>query len=215
MRRLTAVFLLMTFLFALTAAAETSVPDLTGHWQTSPEETLCVTLLTLTPDGHFYLTSEGVTYTGTWSQEDDRLLLSGASRAPYVPDASDVSFSLAYAYDGASGSLDIGSGLHLYRTLPEPEGVWLYFPEGYSGVAMLFLSENAAYLTYTSMDGSIPPLPEGGSWFEGTWWLKGSLTQEGSVLTLHAENGCMYTFTQDLTTGLLVSGDGYPFYSYY
>lgn len=215
MRRTTAFFTLLTLLFTLTASSEMSAPNFIGRWQTSMEETLCSTLLTLTPTGHFYMTSEGVTYTGTWTQEGGELLLQGASRAPYMPSADDVPFSVTYTYDSASGALDIGSGLHLYRTLPEMEGFWLYFPETYSGFVNLMLSESRFHLTYTTLsDERIPPLPDGGLWFEGTWWLEGTWTQEGSSLTLHAENGCMYTFTQDTTTGLLVSEDGYMLYRY-
>ena len=147
-----------------------------------------------------------MTYTGTWTQEGSTLLLSGTSS---IPNSGESAFSAAYPYDSETGALDIGSGLHLYRVIPGMEGLWLYIHENPSGFVKLMLGGSKAYLTWYSFDDITPPLPDGGSWFEGTWWLEGRWSQEGHVLTLHAENGCAYTFTQDQTTGLLVSQEGY------
>jgi len=198
----------------VSASAEDSRPDPTGMWATSTDETLCGTQLILNPDNTFRLNGEGQLMSGKWSLDGYTLTLYDA--VSLQTGIISVPQPVSYTLDESGTVLDLSGGLHLYRVIPEMEGVWLYLPEAYSGWVQLMLSESRFFLTYTNLsDERIPPLPDGGYWFEGTWWLEGSCTQEDTSLTLHAENGFTYTFTQDTATGFLVSQEGYPFSRYY
>lgn len=214
MRRLMAMLMLLTLLFTITASAEAPQPNPSGMWATSTEETLCGTMLLLNPTHSFFLNGQGLLLSGKWSLDGYTLTLYDA--VSLQTGITDVPQPVSYTLDESCTVLDIGGGQHLYRVIPEMEGSWVYFPEADSGWVRLMLSESKFFLTYTNLsDEHIPTLPEGGYWFEGTWWLEGSCTQEDNILTLYAENGCVYTFTQDTTTGFLISQEGYPFSRYY
>ena len=214
MRKLTAVLILLTLVFSMTASAETAQPNPCGMWATSTEETLCGTVLLLNPDHNFHLNGQGLLLSGKWHLDGYTLTLYDA--VSLQTGITGVPQPVSYTLDESCTALDIGGGLHLYRVIPEIEGIRVYFPEAYSGWVSLMLSESKFFLTYTNLsDEHIPPLPEGGYWFEGTWWLEGRCTREDNTLTLYAENGCVYTFTQDMETGFLISAEGYAFSRYY
>ena len=214
MRKLTAILILLTLVFSMTASAETSQPNPCGMWATSTEETLCGTVLLLNPDHNFHLNGQGLRLSGKWRLDGYTLTLYDA--ISLQTGITDMPQPVSYTLDASCTVLDIGGGLHLYRVIPELEGSWFYFPEASSGCVRLMLSGSKCFLTYTTLsDEPIPSLPEGGCWFEGTWWLEGRCTREDNTLTLYAENGCVYTFTQDTETGFLISPEGYAFSRYY
>lgn len=214
MSRLMAIFMILTLVFSVSASAEAPQPDPTGMWVTSTDDTLCSTQLILNPDSTFRLNGEGQLMSGKWSLDGYTLTLFDA--VSLQTGITGVPQPVSYTLDESGTVLDIGGGLHLYRFIPELEGIWLHFPEAYSGWIVLMLSGSNFFLTYTNLsDEHIPPLPDGGYWFEGTWWLEGSQTQEDNILTLYAENGCTYTFTQDTATGFLISQEGYAFSRFY
>lgn len=202
MRRLTAMLLTMICLFALTARSEAAMPELRGHWQTqadTPEERL--TLVLWPDDGYHETRNEGNGF-GSWKLDGSTVSLSGGTYSP----------ARTLTWDGAVLSLD---GQPMQRFIPEPEGLWVGYPENESfDFIMLYVGKEHFVLHYTVIDGDAPALPYGGYWFEGTYWLEGTWRSTESGLTLTTTQGDVFPFPQDPVTGFLMTEGGCLLFRY-
>ena len=213
MRRLTAMLLTLVLLFTLSASAENAAPDPTGRWETSLNETLCATVLTLTPDCRFLMYSEGRATSGDWTLADDSLTLT--THCDSLSGVTVEPLTAVYAFDASASVITIPGGLHLYRSVPEFQGTWVGFPETAASDSIhLFVGGERFVLCYTVMGSDEPELPYGGHWFEGSYWLEGRWSVAEGHYVLTTDQGYVFYLIQSPVTGFLTTEDSHLLYKY-
>ncbi|MBQ7849289.1 MAG: hypothetical protein IJ343_06150 [Clostridia bacterium] len=177
MRKLTLLLTLLLTLSLLNGC--TPQPDLMGRWETSPEETLCATLLFLNGDRSFTHHQEGRNLVGTWGLHGNTLTLTHDGGA------------FTYTLDRENGRLDMGSGLHLYRQ-PDPDivGWWVSTEDDIPGHTSLLLMASGCFTQEISHTDEIDPtVLDGSDRMYGDWLLEGRLLtlrcRDKTVLRYH------------------------------
>lgn len=215
MRRFTALLLLLALLCPLAAQADRpGDPPVAfpGRWETSPEETLCATVLFMLENGEYMRISAGVTTRGTWTQEEYALTLLNEDAA-----------LLTWVYDPEARAIVTGDGLHLHRAVRSMDGSgWQSFtciPEAYTGFfTLLMFNDNSFELTYYSLGDVNPDLPEvfhdATPLHEGVQGRMafGHYLDDGTTLTLAAYlSDDVWQLPLDPETGLPTDTDDYHF----
>lgn len=188
MRRMTLFAALLLTLFLL--AGCTPAPDLAGRWESSPEETLCATVLFLDGDQRFTHLQEGRTTTGTWGLDGNTLTLTSGGG------------SFTYTLDREDGRLDMGDGLHLCRQ-PDPDivGYWGSTEDDIPGHTSLHLMESGYFTQETSHTDAIDlTVLDGSDRADGSWALAGRL------LTLRCSDKVVLQYRLS-TDGTLITTD--------
>lgn len=188
MRRLMLLPVFLLTLCFLTGC--TPRTDLYGCWVTSPEETLCSTVLYLDGDSQFTLIQEGVTTTGKWT-------LHGL----YVTLNTDDQHSISLLYK--VGALTMG-GLTLYRQ-PSPDivGWWVSTEDDIPGHTSLHLMSSGYFTQETSHTDEIDPtVLDGSDCMDGHWEFAGRL------LTLRCADGSTLQYRLSLDGTSIDMGNG-------
>lgn len=176
MRKMTLLLILLLTLFILPGC--TPQLDLTGRWETSPEETLCATILWLNGDSTFVHIQEGRTTEGTWVLGGDALTLTTSSG------------SFTCTLDRSTGTLLTHDGLYLYRQ-PDPDiaGYWMTYTDDAPKRIRLHLMDSGLFiLEIYDKDEPATSLDGWEVYRTGRWALSGSL------LTLRGDDRSVLTY---------------------
>lgn len=197
MRRMSLIICLM--LAAALLASCTPQPDLVGRWESSPDETLCATVLFLSSDGTFQRMQEGCIASGTWSLKDTRLTLT-------VPPVHkmDSGSMFAYTLDKAAGALNTIDGLCLYRQpAPDIVGYWMNATDDAPRHVSLHLMESGLFvLQIYDRDLPLNTLDGWEVYHTGEWSLG------GLALTLRCDDKSVITTQLSLDSQTIDMGDG-------
>lgn len=175
MRRAAILLTILLTLCLLTGC--TLQPDLLGRWETAPEETLCATVLFLSSRDHFTLIQAGRSQTGSWRLTGNQLILTFSSGGK-----SESPGELRCTLDRRSGTIDIGSGLRLYRQ-PDPDltGYWHGDSDASGKMVSLLLTDSGYFLLQRHDTSLASTTLDGGDYLEGQWTLGGlTLTLKGT-----------------------------------
>lgn len=197
MRRILLIFCLM--LAAMLLVSCTPQPDLTGKWQTAPDDTLCATLLWLNGDGTFLHMQVGRTSEGTWALKDTRLTLTVTPL--HEMDSGGAFF---YTLDKAAGTLNSIDGLRLHHEpAPDIEGYWMSFSDDAPKRVSLHLMESGLFaLQIYDKDLPLNTLDGWETFLTGRWSLS------GLHLTLRSDGGPVLTYRLNADASMIETDSG-------